>query len=128
MTRGLWRREGQVVAVKPGHAWWVSHAQLPTVLPVSERLCRVYFAARDAGNHSHIVAVDIDPGDGMRIVAEHLEPLLERGAVGAFDHEGAGPAAAIVVDRQVRLYSAASPCDGTCAARFRSVSPSARMA
>jgi hypothetical protein len=104
MTHALWRREGQLVTVKPGHAWWVSHAQLPTVLALSDRLWRVYFAARDSGNHSHIIAVDVDPGDGMRIIAEHLEPLLECGAVGAFDHEGMGPAAAIVVDGRVRLY------------------------
>jgi hypothetical protein len=104
MTRTLWRREGELVTAKPGHAWWVSHAQLPTVLALSDRLWRIYFAARDSGQHGHIVAVDVDPGDGMNIVAEHLEPLLERGALGAFDHEGAAPSVAIVVDGEVRLY------------------------
>jgi hypothetical protein len=104
MTGKFWRREGQLVSVKRGHPWWASHAQLPTVLPLSEQLWRVYFAARDADNHGHILAVDLAPGDGMRIVAEHFEPLLERGAVGAFDHEGALPSAAIVVDGRVYLY------------------------
>jgi hypothetical protein len=104
MTRGLWHREGPLVSVKPGHPWWVSHAQLPTALPLSERLWRIYFAARDGGQHGHIVAVDVDPGEGMRIVAEHLQPLLERGALGAFDHDGVAPSAAIVVNGQVRLY------------------------
>jgi hypothetical protein len=104
MTRTLWRREGQLVTVQPGHTWWATHAQLPTVLPLSERLWRVYFGARDASQRGHIVAVDVDPDDGMRIVTEHLDPLLERGSIGAFDHEGTIPAAAIVVDGRVRLY------------------------
>jgi hypothetical protein len=104
MTRALWRREGQLVSVKPGHAWWASHAQLPTVLPLSEDLWRIYFAARESSKRSHIVAVDVDPNDGLRIVAEHLEPLLEIGSVGAFDRDGVLPSAAIVVDGQVRLY------------------------
>jgi hypothetical protein len=103
-TQPAWRREGLLVSIKPGHPWWVSHAQLPTVLPLSERLWRIYFAARDSGNHGRVLAVDVDPGDGMRIVAEHLEPVLELASVGAFDHAGVAPAAAIVLDGQVRLY------------------------
>jgi hypothetical protein len=99
-----WRREGLIVGVSPNHPWWVSRAQLPTVLPLSERLWRIYFAARDSGNHSRVLAVDVDPGDGMRIVAEHLEPLLELGPIGAFDHEGVLPSAVIVVGGHVRLY------------------------
>jgi len=105
MTQGpRWRREGLLVSVTAGHPWWRSHAQLPTVLPMSERLWRVYFAARDSDNRSHMLAVDLDPGDGMRIVAEHFEPLLQLGPPGAFDREGMAPGTAIQVDGQVRLY------------------------
>jgi hypothetical protein len=103
-SQRTWRREGQLVSVKPGHPWWVSHAQLPTVLPLSQRLWRVYFAARDGGSHSRVLAVDVDPGDRMRIVAEHLEALLEPGLIGTFDHDGVLPSAAIVADGEVRLY------------------------
>jgi hypothetical protein len=74
------------------------------VLPLGERLWRVYFAARDRDNRAHIVAVDIDPGEQLKIVAEHLDPLLELGPPGAFDHEGMGPSCALVVGDQVRLY------------------------
>jgi len=100
----LWHREGLLVAVKRDHPWWVSHAQMPTVLPLSDRLWRVYFAARDRSNRSRILAVDLDPGGGMRIVAEHFEPLLDLGPPGAFDHMGVGPSAALMVDGQVHLY------------------------
>jgi hypothetical protein len=99
-----WHRQGLVVAVKEGHPWWVSHAQAPTILPLSDRLWRIYFAAREKTNRAHIVAVDVDPGDAMRVVAEHLDPLLEAGPPGTFDHEGIGPATALAVDGRVLLY------------------------
>jgi hypothetical protein len=99
-----WRRQGLIVSVKAGHALWQSHAQMPTVLPLSDRLWRVYFGVRDRDNRSRIFAVDLDPGDNMRIVAEHFEPLLELGPIGAFDHAGMVPATAVIVDGQIRLY------------------------
>lgn len=99
-----WRREGLLVPVKAGHKWWRAHAQLPTILPLSDRLWRVYFTARDGDNRSRILAVDLDPGDNMQILVEYFEPLLDLGPLGAFDHEGVGPSTAIVVNGKVRLY------------------------
>jgi hypothetical protein len=99
-----WRRRGLLVAVEPGHPWWASHAQMPTVLPLSERLWRVYFGARARDNSSRAVAVDIDPGDGMRVVARHFDALLEPGPAGAFDQAGVSPSAALAVGAEVRLY------------------------
>lgn len=105
--RGLpnrWRREGLILQVPPLHPWWASHAQLPTVLPLSDRLWRIYFAARDGRNRSHVLAVDVDPCDRMRVLAEHFEPLLAPGRAGAFDHTGVLPSCALAVEGQVRLY------------------------
>jgi hypothetical protein len=99
-----WHREGLLVAAQAGHPWWVSHAQLPTVLALSDRLWRIYFGARDRDNRTRVLAVDLDPTDRMRVVAEHFEALLDRGPLGAFDHEGVCPSAAIIVDDEVRLY------------------------
>lgn len=77
---------------------------MPTVLPLHDRLWRIYFSARDDRNRGHIVAADVDPGDGMRVVTEHYEPLLDLGAPGTFDYSGMGPACAVRVGDQVRLY------------------------
>lgn len=99
----LWRRRGLLLPAGKAPAW-ASHAQLPTILVISDQLWRVYFAARDAGNRSRVLAIDVDPSDGMRIVEEHFEPLLDLGPVGGFDHEGVLPAAAVKVGRQVWLY------------------------
>jgi len=93
-----------VLGVAGGHPWWTSHAQLPTVLPLADDRWRVYFGARDADNRTRILAVDVDPTQRMTVVAEHFEPLLDRGPLGAFDHEGVCPSSAVIVDGVVRLY------------------------
>ena len=103
-SQRAWRREGLLVGVSRNHPWWATHAQPPTVLPVSDRLWRVYFAARDRANRAHIVAVDIDPGQRMRVVAEHLDPTLAPGPPGTFDHSGMGPSYALKIDGRVLLY------------------------
>ncbi len=103
-TGPLWRRQGLVLGLEREHPWWVSHLQSPTVLPLSETVWRVYFAARDADNRAHLVAVDLDPSDGMRLVTKRLQPMLERGPPGAFDHAGLGPSDVIRMDGRVLLY------------------------
>ncbi len=101
----LWKRRGLLLPVNAGHAWWTSHAQAPCVLQVTPRLWRVYFSARNAANRASPVAFDVDPGDNMRVLAEYIEPLLEPGAPGSYDHTGVGSACALWVDGQVHLYT-----------------------
>jgi hypothetical protein len=67
-------------------------------------LWRVYFAARNDDNQSHIVYADFDPGDDMRLLRLATEPLLELGAPGNFDSAGMGPSAALFVGARVFLY------------------------
>lgn len=104
MRRALWRREGLLLRPKPDHPWWMSHAQIPTVLPFSDRLWRVYFSARNGANRASILAVDLDPTNDMEVLAEYLDPLLDLGLPGSFDHEGMAPSAALAVNGQIRLY------------------------
>ncbi|WP_146143962.1 glycoside hydrolase family 32 protein [Rhizobium sp. JAB6] len=104
MTNG-WKRHGLLLSVKTGHAWWTSHAQAPCVLAIAPRVWRVYFSARNAENTASPVAVDLDPGDNMRVIAEHISPLLQTGPPGSYDHTGVGSACAIWIDGQVHLYT-----------------------
>ena len=99
-----WTRHGLLLPVKPSHGWWKSHAQSPTVLVISPRLWRIYFAARNADNRSSILAVDVDPQDDMRVRAEHFDPMLADGPRGTFDCNGLGPSCALVIDGRVHLY------------------------
>lgn len=100
---GPWERQGLLVRVQAEQGW-TSHAQGPTVLELAPRLWRIYFAGRDASNRATVRAVDVDPGDGMRVVARHLSPLLSPGEVGCFDSMGLGPSCALRIDGRVHLY------------------------
>jgi hypothetical protein len=97
-------RERRLLAAPEAHPWWRSHAQCPTVLELDNSLWRVYFAARNASNQSHIVYADFDPQHDMRLLRLHTEPLLRLGAPGNFDSAGMGPSAALFVGARVFLY------------------------
>jgi hypothetical protein len=100
----LLRRERRLLVPPEAHPWWRSHAQCPTVLELDDSLWRVYFAARNASNQSHIVYADFDPRHDMRRLRLETEPLLGLGAPGTFDSAGMGPSAALFVGARVFLY------------------------
>jgi hypothetical protein len=101
---GLWRRMGLILAPPQAHPWWLSHAQMPSILPLSDNLWRIYFSARASENRSRVLAVDVDPGASMAIQARHDSPLFDRGERGAFDHAGVLPSCAVATPETVRLY------------------------
>lgn len=100
----LLRRERRLLAPPDAHRWWSSYAQCPTVLELHEALWRVYFAARDANNQSHIIYADFDPTRDMQHLRLETEPLLDLGSPGTFDSAGMGPSAALFVGGRVFLY------------------------
>lgn len=99
-----WRREGLVLSPLPSHSWWTSHAQAPTILPLSDRLWRIYFAARDEVPRARILCADADPRDGMRLLRLHPDPVLELGAEGAFDSHGMAPSTVRAASGRIHLY------------------------
>jgi hypothetical protein len=101
---GTWRREGLILAPPNDEAWWRTHAQVPTVLPLSDRLWRIYFGARGNQPRSRILCVDVDPGNGFRVLCLHSKPVLEPGRAGTFDCDGVAPCSALSVGGCVYLY------------------------
>jgi hypothetical protein len=100
----LLRRERRLLAPLPDHPWWRSHAQYPTVLTLSDRRWRVYFAARGADNQSRILYADFDPARDFELIRVSEEPLLDLGRPGAFDSAGMGPSATLRVGDRIFLY------------------------
>jgi len=82
---------------------WRSHAQGPTVLPVSDSLWRIYFSGRNGQNSSRVFAADFDPRT-MQIIEVYDKPVLTTCASGAFDEHGVGAGTAIREGRRVLLY------------------------
>lgn len=87
-----------------GHPRWSTHAQAPTVLEISEDRWRIYVGGRDRSNRSHIFSVDVDPTERFRVLDVADTPLLAAGGPGTFDEHGMGPACALRVGDEIRLY------------------------
>ncbi|MCE2949228.1 MAG: hypothetical protein ACK515_29305 [bacterium] len=86
-----WRKLGQVFDPREHREWAGSHAQVPTVLVLPDRL-RVYYAARGADGRSYPTFIDLDRDDPTRLLGCHRAPVLGLGAPGTFDDEGVMPA------------------------------------
>jgi predicted GH43/DUF377 family glycosyl hydrolase len=67
-----------------------SHAQVPTVLVLEDRL-RVYFSFRPKPDLSLTSIVDLDRDDPTQILDIHPEPILQLGQPGDFDEHGIMP-------------------------------------
>jgi len=80
-----------------------SHAQVPTVLRLTDRL-RVYFASRPRQDLSLTGYVDLDLEHPERILEVAEKPLLEPGGPGSFDEHGIMPASVFADGDTVRLY------------------------
>lgn len=85
------------------HPIWKSHAQAPTVLPISDDSWIVYFAGRDSANTSRIFAAEIDP-KSMMVRKIFDEPVLDIGPEGAFDEHGVGPGTAVRRGNRILMY------------------------
>ena len=89
--RWQWRKLGQVFDPRAHRDWAGSHAQVPTVLVMPDRL-RVYYADRGADGRSFPTFIDVDRDDPTRLLHCERSPVLDLGRPGTFDDEGVMPA------------------------------------
>ncbi len=84
-----WRKLGLIFSPDTACEWSRSHASLPTPMMLEGSLCRVYFAARDERNRSHVGYFEIDLDDVTAGVCSVSEgPILRPGPLGYFDDHG----------------------------------------
>jgi hypothetical protein len=98
-----WVRKGRIFAPEEHREWAGSHAQVPAVLPLPDRL-RVYYADRTPANKSFMTFLDVHRDDPLRVIDYHRTPLMPYGAVGTFDDDGMMPGCVMRVDGRVLLY------------------------
>lgn len=77
------------------------HAQLPTVLPLADRL-RIFYSTK-TDNRSTVRAFDVDPDDPTKVI-EQDRPVLDLGPRGHFDDSGVMPSCVIKEGGKYRLY------------------------
>jgi hypothetical protein len=98
-----WLKKGKIFSVDGNFGWMNSHAQIPTVLLLEDRL-RVYFSSRKVQSESKTTFLDLDIKNPKNILYIHNIPILDNGKAGSFDEHGIMPAAVILHDKKVFLY------------------------
>jgi hypothetical protein len=98
-----WIRKGLIYQPRRVSGLGGSHAQVPTVLLRGDRL-RIYYADRDDDAKSYTTYIDVSRGDPTRVLYEHRQPILPRGALGTFDDDGMMPSCLIRHDSSLWLY------------------------
>lgn len=102
--QGKWKRLGLIFEPPKGLDWVVSHCQLPVADHKSGDIFRVYFAARDKRQYSHIGFVDVDIKNPTRIIDFSASPVLSPGPIGFFDQHGVFPSSIVTVGSKKYLY------------------------
>jgi predicted GH43/DUF377 family glycosyl hydrolase len=98
-----WFKQGKVFEPHGRFGWMNTHAQIPTVLVMDDRL-RVYFATRPRNDLTLTTFLDLDRNNPHDILYVHDKPVLEPGRPGMFDNHGVMPNYVTVVDGKVWLY------------------------
>jgi hypothetical protein len=99
-----WEKRGWIFGPANGAPWMRSHAQIPTVLDLGERL-RIFFSSRPEPGLSMTGYVDVDAKDPTKVLGFTDRPIVPRGGPGAFDEFGVMPSSVHRVGDEVWLYS-----------------------
>src|SRR5882672_4216552 len=87
-----WIKKGVIFAPDHNYDWMVSHASIPVVDEVRDRVLRVYFGTRDAKGLSHTSFIEVEAAHPKKILYVHDKSVLSLGRAGAFDDSGIMPA------------------------------------
>ena len=99
----MWVKKGNIYNVDAQFDWNKSHAQVPIVDLLEDRI-RVYFATRDLLGRSNITYIEVDKNNPKKIIYKHKSPLFDLGNLGAFDDSGLMPSSIITVGDKKYLY------------------------
>lgn len=99
-----WHKKGWLFGPANGAAWMASHAQIPTVLDLGERL-RVFFSSRPEPGMSMTGWADLDARDPSKVLAVSQAPITPLGQRGCFDDSGVMPASVHRVGDEIWLYT-----------------------
>lgn len=99
----MWEKKGLIYTVEGNYEWNKSHAQVPVVDVLSDRL-RIYYATRNSKGKSNISFIEVEKENPQKIIFENNKPLFSFGNLGAFDDSGMMPSSIINVGNKKYLY------------------------
>lgn len=99
----MWVKKGNIFNVDGQFDWNKSHAQVPVVDLLDDRI-RIYYATRDILGKSNVSYIEVEKNNPKKIIYEHKSPLFEFGNLGSFDDSGIMPSSIITVGDKKYLY------------------------
>ncbi len=99
-----WRKKGLVFSSEGDHEWNQSYASVPTPDLIGENRLRIYYAARDTKNRTHISFIEVEATDPSNILYTHDKPVISPGTPGMFDDCGAMPSMLVNHGKEKWLY------------------------
>ena len=98
-----WKKMGLIFQPKDEFEWMTSHAQVPNVYVMKDRL-RVFFSTRNKIGKSQIACIDLDKTNPANIIKLYDKPLLGLGTPGTFDDDGVMPSSLIKHDDKLLVF------------------------
>lgn len=99
----MWKKEGHIYTVEGEFKWNKSHAQVPVVDVLMDRL-RIYYATRNIEGMSNISYIEVSKKNPKDILFISSKPIFSFGKLGAFDDCGMMPTSIINVGEKKYLY------------------------
>lgn len=99
----MWEKKGLIYNVDGKFEWNKSHAQVPVVDVLSDRL-RIYYATRNVEGKSNISYIEVEKENPQKIIYENKNPLFSFGNLGTFDDSGIMPSSIITIGNKKYLY------------------------
>jgi predicted GH43/DUF377 family glycosyl hydrolase len=99
----IWEKKGFIFNNCLKFEWSKSHAQVPVVDVLDDRL-RIYYSTRNKSNQSNISFIDVCKTDPKKILYIHDKPILIFGEIGTFDDSGLMPTCIITKNKIKYLY------------------------
>jgi len=99
----MWIKKGLIFNVDGCFYWNKSHAQVPIINVLDDRL-RIYYSSRDSLGKSNVSYIEVEKNNLQNIIYKHQSPLFELGNLGTFDDSGIMPSSIITIGNRKFLY------------------------
>ncbi len=99
-----WEKKGLIFNTNKRYVWNQSHAQVPVVDILNDKILRIYYSTRNLENKSNISFIEVEANNPSKILYQHDKPILELGKLGTFDDSGLMPSSIINVGEKKYLY------------------------
>ena len=98
-----WQKKGLIFTNVSNFHWSKSHAQVPVVDVLDDKL-RIYYSTRNLENQSSISFIEVCKNDPQKVLYVHDKTILNFGEIGTFDDCGQMPTSIITINNLKYLY------------------------